>query len=84
MMKLICDNCKKEYESQFKTKCCSRECSNKLKFKNSREERKCLVCETVFVERKKVEKTICSDECRNKWGAVEENKKNRIKKSQEF
>ncbi len=83
MMKLICDNCKKEYESQFKTKCCSRECSNKLKFKNSREERKCLVCETVFVERKKVEKTICSDECRKKWGAVEENKKNRIKKSQE-
>lgn len=89
---LKCKNCGKTFSVEFKfrnKKFCDRKCYfeyaklNKLigkkKDNSIREERKCLECGSTFVVRKKVKKSLCSDECRKKWGKRPENKQERNK-----
>ena len=76
---LICNNL---FESK-KQKTCSRKCADEYRSKNSKETRKCILCNKEFIVRKKVQKKLCSDECRKLWNSLSENKNDRIKKSQE-
>jgi len=62
---------------------CSRECSNVLKKKKTYEHRSCLECGEKFEIRKKLPNKLCSDVCRKKWNAREENKASRIEKGRE-
>jgi hypothetical protein len=84
---LTCKNCKKEFTTLFKhrdKKYCSRKCyfedpSNKIgrkKDNNLYEDRNCIVCSETFNVRKKVKRTMCSDECRIKHNL--DNKETRI------
>lgn len=91
---LKCENCKNEFITEFKhrdKKFCSRDCyfvyarNHKLlgkeKDPNVREERTCIECGNIFIERKKYERKLCSDECRKIWN--EKNNEFRINKSKE-
>lgn len=91
---LNCKNCKNEFITEFKhkdKKFCNRKCyfefakKNKLlgkeKDENVREKRTCVECGSVFIERKKYERKICSASCRKKWN--EKNKVTRINKAKE-
>lgn len=93
-IELKCKNCNKMFITNFKhrdKKFCNRICYFEYARKNNllgnkkdpsvREQRKCLQCGTEFTERKKHERTLCSDECRLKWNLIQENKDKRIKKS---
>jgi len=82
MEKIKCLNCGILFETK-KQKTCSRKCADEYKSKNSKETRRCVFCNNEFLVRKKVEKKLCSDECRKSWSLLKENKDNRIKKSQE-
>jgi predicted nucleic acid-binding Zn ribbon protein len=75
----FCLICKKQ--TKYGGKTCSRECSNKLKKINNRENRTCVNCKKSFEAKKTVKKKLCSDECRKEWNSLPENKEKRIKKS---
>lgn len=76
-----CLNCESPIKGKVQT--CSRQCADEYKKRNSREIRKCSVCNANFEVRKKVIKSMCSDKCRTIWNARPENKKQRIQKSKE-
>ncbi len=80
-IQMNCIICNKPNKPQCKT--CSRECGILLKKKNTYEERKCIQCEKIFIERKKVKRTLCSDDCRKEWALKPENKKIRLENSQQ-
>jgi len=82
MEKNKCLNCGILFETK-KQKTCSRKCADEYKSKNSKETRRCVFCNNEFLVRKKVEKKLCSYDCRKSWSLLKENKDNRIKKSQE-
>ncbi len=91
---LTCQNCNKIFTTIYKhrdKKFCDRNCYFNYARKNNtlgrtkdesvREKRNCVQCGIEFIERKKYDKTICSNECRLIWSKKDENKKNRILKS---
>jgi len=93
-IELECLSCNKLFLTEFKhrnKKFCNKTCyfeyvrKNKLlgKEKNPdvREIRICVQCGNKFEERKKHQKKICSDECRNLWNTNPNNTKERILKS---
>lgn len=93
---LVCENCNEEFSVPYKQrnkKFCGRECYfdyarknktiGKVKDLSIREVRNCLICNGEFEVKKANNKKLCSDECRAKWGSLEENKKIRIKKAKE-
>jgi hypothetical protein len=93
-IELKCENCNKMFTTNFKhrdKKFCNRTCYFEYARKNNllgnkkdpsvREQRICLQCGSEFTERKKHERTLCSDECRLKWNLIQENKDKRIKNS---
>jgi predicted nucleic acid-binding Zn-ribbon protein len=95
-IELECNNCHKKYLTDYKQrdkKYCSRSCYFEYAKKNNllgrekndeiREERKCVQCGTIFIERKKHKRKLCSDQCRDIWNKNDENKKTRIDKSKE-
>lgn len=82
MEKNKCLNCGILFETK-KQKTCSRKCADEYKSKKSKETRRCVFCNNEFLVRKKVEKKLCSYDCRKSWSLLKENKDNRIKKSQE-
>ena len=90
-IKLKCMNCENNFEAEFKhrdKKFCCRACyfnySNKNKIMGRkidltiRETRKCIVCEKEFEVKKKIEKKMCSNECRKTWNLIDENKIKRL------
>ena len=87
---LSCKSCGKTFVVDYKhrdKKYCNRTCYFKdnessvgKKNKNEYyEDRECIVCSTVFNVRKKVKKTMCSNECRSKYNF--DNKEKRIEAS---
>jgi hypothetical protein len=93
-IELECNNCHNKFLTDYKhrdKKYCGRTCYFDFARKNNllgkekddevREERNCVQCGIIFVERKKYERKLCSGECREIWNKNEENKKNRINKS---
>lgn len=95
-IELTCQYCNNLFTTDYKhrdKKFCNRSCYfgyakknnllGKPKDESVREKRTCLQCGSEFIERKKHNKTICSDECRLIWSKKDENKKNRILKSKE-
>jgi len=78
---LNCVICNKP--TKFNCQTCSRECGNVLKKQKTYEERVCVFCKTPFLERKKVGRKLCSEECRKKWNALPENKAQRIKSTED-
>jgi hypothetical protein len=74
---LICGN----ENPKHGMKTCCRKCADELKKINSREKRKCLMCEIEFEIRKKDERQLCSEECRKKWQQMPENIEKRINSS---
>lgn len=87
-------NCGKEFKVLYKKrnkKYCSQTCyfehsrlekiSGKKKDPSFYEKRNCVNCGTEFEERKKRERKLCSDQCRNEWAY--KNKEDRVKKSKE-
>ena len=95
-IELECQECKEKFITDFKhrdKKFCGRKCYFNFARKNNllgkqkdisvREIRICLHCGNEFTERKKHEKKICSQECRDIWNSNPVNKKNRINKSKE-
>ena len=96
MLNLICKNCNKHFEvpnKQKNRKFCCHNCYVQYGVKNKKigkskdlncwEFRECVECHNLFEVRKKIEKKLCSDECRKIWNNREENKENRKNKSQE-
>lgn len=94
-IELVCQNCNDNFVTEYKhrdKKFCGRTCymeharKNKLlgreKDNSVREERICLECSVVFIERKKYERKLCSDNCRILWNSKQENKNDRIEKAQ--
>jgi hypothetical protein len=90
-IELKCKNCENNFETEFKfrdKKFCSRKCYFQYANKNNligrkkdvnlREVRNCLICNGEFEVKKTDKKRLCSDECRKKWGQIEENKEKRI------
>ena len=76
---MICNN-----QKNFpKTQTCSRKCANILKKQKLYEERICVECQQQFVIRKKIEKKLCSDDCRKSWALKDENKNKRLQKSED-
>ena len=95
-IELICKNCNNSFITEYKhrdKKFCNLTCyidyakKNKLfgreKDDSTREERICLECGVTFIERKKYDRKLCSDNCRNLWNAREENKNLKKEKTQE-
>jgi hypothetical protein len=95
-IELTCQYCNNLFTTDYKNrdkKFCNRSCYfgyakknnllGKQKDDSVREKRNCVQCNVEFIERKKHNKTLCSDECRSIWSKKEENKKNRISKSKE-
>ncbi len=93
---LVCECCKNIFVvpyKQRKRKYCSRECYFKFAVDNKiigkkkdpevREDRTCVECGEIFNERKKYDRKLCSNECRNVWNLREENKLDRINKGKE-
>ena len=90
-IELKCMNCNNSFEAEFKhrdKKFCNRKCyfeySNKFnivgrkKDQLLREVRKCVVCNKEFEVKKKAEKKMCSNECRQKWDSISEHRDKRI------
>jgi hypothetical protein len=95
-IELECKNCHEKFLTDYKQrdkKYCSRTCYfdfarknnllGKVKDDQVREERKCVQCGEKFIERKKYERKLCSDTCREIWNKDDVNKKDRINKSKE-
>jgi len=90
-IELKCINCENNFQAEFKhrdKKFCCRACYFDYAKKNKvigrkvdltlREIRKCIICEEEFEVKKKANKKMCSDECRKKWNAIDENKFKRL------
>jgi len=95
-IELKCKSCHNSFTTDFKHRdkqFCDRKCYfdfarknnllGKQKDESVREVRNCLQCGNEFIERKKRERKICSDECRTLWNNKDENIQNRVKKSKE-
>lgn len=93
-IELQCLECNKKFITEYKhrdKKFCDRECyfnyarKNKLLGKEKddsvREKRICVQCGNEFIERKKTEKKICSQECRILWNSNPKNIEIRVEKS---
>jgi hypothetical protein len=93
-IELECQNCNKTFKTDFKhrdKKFCNRACYFDFARKNDllgrdkddsvREERVCVECGTKFVERKKYERKLCSNICRDVWNNRPENKLSRLEKT---
>jgi very-short-patch-repair endonuclease len=94
-IEIKCNNCSNMFITDYKhrdKKFCNRTCYfdyarkndllGKEKDESVREERVCVQCNNIFMERKKYSRKLCSAECREMWNQNELNKKNRIEKSQ--
>ena len=90
-IELKCINCEKNFETEFKhrnKKFCCRTCYFEYANKNKtigrkidstlRENRKCIICDKEFEVKKKTEKKMCSNECRQKWNSMDGNKNKRL------
>ena len=95
-IELKCESCDNLFLTDYKhrdKKFCNRQCYFDFARKNNllgkpkdesvRETRNCVQCGNEFVERKKHDRKLCSDNCRLLWNAKEENKVERLKKSKE-
>jgi hypothetical protein len=95
-IELICNHCNNSFITLYKhrnKKYCNQECYlahakehkafGRKKDGSVREVRKCVECGNEFIERKKYERKICSDECRTKWNSKPENIKYKLDKTAE-